>query len=261
MAGGYFHSEGSSAENMRHVCRELPMHSYRFMSYNIHHGEGLDGRLDIERIAAVIKKAGPDVVGLQEVDCQTDRVGGRDELAELAADTGLTGVFCQSIIYRNGTYGNAILSRFPVRLQTHYALPGKELRSVLVCDLDLPTGGGLRFVTTHFDLDEEARLESVPVLLAFLKSLPKLPTVLSGDLNDLPGSAVLHAFARAGWNMASGDRFSPTYPANAPESRIDYLLFHDLPSSMSLEQTHVLAEATASDHRPIAAVLTVQTEG
>lgn len=38
----------------------------RVLIYNIHHGAGTDGRLDLERIAAVIRAQDPDVVLLQE---------------------------------------------------------------------------------------------------------------------------------------------------------------------------------------------------
>jgi endonuclease/exonuclease/phosphatase family metal-dependent hydrolase len=38
------------------------------LSYNIHSGVGLDGVLDLERIADVIAATGADVVALQEVD-------------------------------------------------------------------------------------------------------------------------------------------------------------------------------------------------
>ena len=40
----------------------------RLMSYNILHGKGADGKVDIARIAAVINRERPDFVGLQEVD-------------------------------------------------------------------------------------------------------------------------------------------------------------------------------------------------
>ncbi|WP_235782509.1 endonuclease/exonuclease/phosphatase family protein [Peribacillus psychrosaccharolyticus] len=38
------------------------------MSYNIHHGVGTDGQLDLGRIANVIKENGAEIIGLQEVD-------------------------------------------------------------------------------------------------------------------------------------------------------------------------------------------------
>ena len=40
----------------------------RLVAYNIHHGEGMDGKLDLERIARVIAAEKPDLVALQEVD-------------------------------------------------------------------------------------------------------------------------------------------------------------------------------------------------
>ena len=40
----------------------------RVASFNIHHGVGLDGKLDLDRIAEVVRSTGAEVVGLQEVD-------------------------------------------------------------------------------------------------------------------------------------------------------------------------------------------------
>lgn len=53
------------------------------MSYNIHHGEGPDKRLDLERIAKVITHARADIVGLQEIDRGCERTQKRDWPAEL----------------------------------------------------------------------------------------------------------------------------------------------------------------------------------
>ena len=40
----------------------------RVLTYNIHHGEGMDGVIDLERIANVIRQTEADLVALQEVD-------------------------------------------------------------------------------------------------------------------------------------------------------------------------------------------------
>src|ERR1043166_1240431 len=45
----------------------------RVMTYNIHVGVGMDKKLDLPRIAAVINKQHPDLVGLQEVDRGVER--------------------------------------------------------------------------------------------------------------------------------------------------------------------------------------------
>ena len=37
----------------------------RVLSYNIHHAEGTDGKLDLERVAGIIKSVRPDLDALQ----------------------------------------------------------------------------------------------------------------------------------------------------------------------------------------------------
>ena len=39
----------------------------RVMTYNIHHAEGLDGKVDLERIANVLRQSNADVIALQEL--------------------------------------------------------------------------------------------------------------------------------------------------------------------------------------------------
>ena len=45
----------------------------RVMTYNIHHAEGMDGNINLDRIASLIHSAKVDLVGLQEVDRDADR--------------------------------------------------------------------------------------------------------------------------------------------------------------------------------------------
>lgn len=51
----------------------------RVLSYNIHHAEGIDGKLDVARIARVIKDCQPDLVALQEVDKLVERTESIDQ--------------------------------------------------------------------------------------------------------------------------------------------------------------------------------------
>src|SRR2546423_9106453 len=71
-----------------------PRHQLRVMTFNMHTGIGEDGRLDLDRTAAVIRDSGADVVGLQEVDQHwAARSEFRDEAAELAARLSMPAVF------------------------------------------------------------------------------------------------------------------------------------------------------------------------
>jgi endonuclease/exonuclease/phosphatase family metal-dependent hydrolase len=223
------------------------------MSFNIRHGEGMDGRLDLARTASVIRSSQADLVAVQEVDRGTRRAGGADQLAELEVLTGLRGAFVRSIDYQGGAYGNAILSRFPIVAERNCPLPGKEPRSLLACDVELPSGRLLRFACTHLDLDEGQRLASVPLLDSFLERLPTMPTLLCGDLNSCPDSPVLAAFRRSGWQLAAGCGVSATYPADVPDICIDYVLHKHVPAGQAVSCVPNVLEPMASDHCPIAA--------
>src|SRR5687768_9961267 len=67
--------------------------TFRVMTYNIHHGEGVDGKLDLERIATLIQQERADLVALQEVDRGVTRTAKRDLAKELAELTDMHHVF------------------------------------------------------------------------------------------------------------------------------------------------------------------------
>src|SRR5947208_259558 len=69
----------------------------RVMTYNIHVGVGMDKKLDLQRIAEVINRERPDLVGLQEVDRGVKRTEGKDEIAELAALTRMQYAFAPNL--------------------------------------------------------------------------------------------------------------------------------------------------------------------
>src|SRR3954447_17269340 len=93
---------------------DLP-HEIRIVTYNIHHGEGIDGKFDLKRIADVVMAEKPDVVAFQEVDQGTKRASGVDQPAEFEKLTGMKVVFGRNIDYDGGGYGTAVLTNLPIR--------------------------------------------------------------------------------------------------------------------------------------------------
>ncbi len=231
------------------------------LSYNIHHGEGTDGRVDLERIAAVIRAQSPDLVALQEVDRATRRTGGVDQLQTLACLLGMQPVFGRTIDYQGGMYGNGVLTRLPVNGFANRALPftpGREPRGVLQLHVYTgPTESGhflFRVFATHLDVAEADRLKAVEALPDWVAEEPDTPTLLLGDLNALPGSAPMARLLASGWSVAGEPGAHPTFPARDPQRQIDYILFRPAHRWRVLE-VWVPEEAVASDHRPIAARL------
>ena len=47
----------------------------KIITFNVAHGRGMDGKVDLQRQAEVIKEYKPDIVFLQEVDMYTKRAG------------------------------------------------------------------------------------------------------------------------------------------------------------------------------------------
>ena len=134
------------------ACASEP-ETLRILSYNIHHGEGTDGRFDLERIAGVIDSVKPDLVALQEVDRETRRSSGVDQAAELGRLTGMTAIFGPAMPYQGGEYGDAVLSRRRPSESGHLALPAAanhEPRVATHVTIELE-GGAVTFASTHLD--------------------------------------------------------------------------------------------------------------
>jgi endonuclease/exonuclease/phosphatase family metal-dependent hydrolase len=221
------------------------------LTYNIHHGEGTDTQLDLERIARIIRTENPDLVALQEVDEKTERTANVSQAAELARLTGLHHAFGKAMDYHGGAYGQAILSRWPITETKVHQLPqrsGREPRIVLITKIESPHGA-LTFATTHLDHQlEEVRLDQARELNKILAE-SKTPALLCGDFNAGPESSAMK-FLSEHWLDTAGDRAANTIPASNPRKRIDYILASPK-NRWTTETSRVLEEPIASDHRPV----------
>jgi endonuclease/exonuclease/phosphatase family metal-dependent hydrolase len=253
----------------------------RVLTYNIHHGEGRDGRFDLFRLAEVMRGAQPDLIALQEVDRWTERAGGVDQLAELAALLGMHAEFGRAIDLAGGQYGVAILSRWPMQDVENRPLPaseGYEKRTALTVRVRAGEAGPwIRFSSTHLDnsRDVEEKLAQARRLNELLAVDDDL-SLLAGDFNARPGTDVI-AILEERWTIAlpdvppaSPDGPSPTPPNGAPAGsgaggpggpgqqrrgpRGDFVLLRPTDRWRVLE-SRSLDEQVASDHRPVLTVL------
>lgn len=224
----------------------------RVLSYNIHHGEGVDGKLDLQRIASVIQSVHPDIVALQEVDVQVKRSQSVDQAAELGKLTGMKHAFGGNIDLQGGKYGNAVLAQSALQVVANHRLPNidnGEQRGVLEVTIN-HQGRPLRVLATHFDhrRDARERLESVAMVNELAATDPNAPALLVGDLNAPFDSDVLQQVSKA-WQRTNSASL-PTIPVAHPERQIDFILTFPA-NAWEVVTARVLDEAVASDHRAI----------
>jgi endonuclease/exonuclease/phosphatase family metal-dependent hydrolase len=210
----------------------------RILSYNIHHAEGVDKKLDVERIAKVILSVKPDIVALQEVDQNATRSLSVDQPAELARLCSMNVEFGANIPLQGGHYGNVILSRFPIN---QHSKVSDDSESVV-------------FFATHLDhrRDDRERVASARGINKLASVYGNRSMFLAGDLNDVIGSPTLDEFD-AEWTRTNATPL-PTIPVTAPQRQIDFVLYRPA-NRWKVIEVKVLDEVVASDHRGILAVL------
>ena len=233
---------------------DLPTRQLRVMTYNIHHGEGTDGRIDLERIAKVIRDAKPDLVALQEVDKNVKRSGEVDQTSELAQLTQMNGRFGKQIPYEGGDYGQAVLSRFPVSELTVHWLPGEPERQRRIAVAGVVDLGNRKvvFASTHLHHNNVEFREQQATALNDLFRDSEHPVILAGDLNAYPESRVLEILEQRWTNTTAKTTNCFTFPAVVPKHQIDYVMYQpQLTTRLISRKAVVINESLASDHCPL----------
>ena len=225
----------------------------RVFSYNIKHGQGMDGEINLERVAAVIAQKKPDLVALQEVDKNCRRSGNRDIAAELGKLLGMEHRFGKSIDHDGGEYGVAVLSKLPITGLNHYKLPGGDERRTAL-EVQVTVKGSetpVSFVSVHNDWSTEAvRLGQVAALLDGLKKV-KHPVILAGDFNGELEDGSMKLLVKEGWTVLDKNGVK-TAPSDVPKVEIDFVVTRGLDAK--LIEHAAIEERVVSDHWPIFAV-------
>jgi endonuclease/exonuclease/phosphatase family metal-dependent hydrolase len=152
------------------------------VSYNVHGCVGWDAKADPARVAAVLAEVGGDIVALQEVPV-LDK-GGELFLNRVAALTGLKAIAGAELLGHFAHYGNALLTRFPLKRMSTLDLgvQGREPRGAIHVELDC---GPARMIViaTHLGLSPAERRTQIQRILPVVTQ-QKCPVALLGDINE-----------------------------------------------------------------------------
>ena len=225
----------------------------RVMTYNIHHGVGMDKIYDLERIAKIINESGADLIAIQEVDKLTDRVKGVNVAADLAELTGMFYSFGKAIDFQNGQYGLMILSKWPLYDIALTKLPtakGCEQRIALSALVDVEGLGEIRFISTHLQYkSSEQRYVQAEKINEVFGNPDVTPCIIAGDFNSGFGSPAFGVLSEA-WDVKTKVDMGDTYPADMPNIQIDHIMTSgDI--KLKAMGAKVLENVVESDHRPV----------
>ncbi|MEM7164981.1 MAG: glycoside hydrolase domain-containing protein [Planctomycetota bacterium] len=245
----------------------------RVLSYNIHHGRGTDGNFDYDRLASVIRRTNPDLVALQEVDRNTRRVDGVDQAALLGQKLRMHAAFGEAMPYSGGSYGEAILSRFPLLSNETHKLgcaAGQEPRAALSVTVAPwgKSGPTVQFTGTHLcHQSQQTRTQQVQEVVAAIAGWSG-PAILAGDFNFAPDSAPYEVLAtsESAWSDVARrlGREQPTFGANLVKvqrsQRID-MVWNRRGRGLIARAIEVVEEPLASDHLPVLVVFELAGTG
>lgn len=236
----------------------------KVVTFNIHHGRGIDGKLKLSRIAEVIEKSEADLVGLNEVDRYFSRRSDyMDQVSWLAKQLKMNHVFGASLTIKSrGTtmlrqYGNALLSRYPIISEENHPLDfysgmieGRALLEINV----LIHEQLLKIYVTHLSLNPLLHKKQTDFIVNKIVN-DHQPVIILGDWNMRPGGR--------GWNTITGHladvcyetgkALCYTFPSFRPKLQLDYIFAS---RNINIASVEVIKKIhSASDHLPLKATL------
>lgn len=159
------------------------------VTFNMCHGEGLDGKIDVRRQACFIRNYKPDIIFLQEIDMYTKRAYHKNQLYTFSKYSGLPyramGI---NIKYENGFYGDGLLTRFPIEYSANYlspiTSPEHEQRGLLCNKISFGTSK-LNLFSVHLSTNKKERTLACRELLKITSKINKNEgIIIAGDFNN-----------------------------------------------------------------------------
>ena len=241
----------------------------RVGTYNILHGADYphrlatgEDRVELSLAERALREMELDFCGLNEVRNQEKVVGLCHQARYLAERLGYHYAFARAIDHLGGEYGNALLSRYPIKSVTPHpiVIPKEERiagvryedRVALEAILDVE-GRELGVIVTHFGLHRD-EIALAAETVASLAEGCSLPLIVTGDFNVTPDDPAIMRLKRVLCDTADGfDGDFQTFPSHAPEKKIDYIMAKGDVTVRAFAARNILS----SDHKPLFAELEV----
>jgi len=246
----------------------------RLVTFNIAHGRGLTPiqgltsprklRVNLRRIADLLGRLGADLVALQEIDECSVWSGSFDHLDYLRAHAGFPHAAFGINNRRSGlvslSYGNAVLSRFPISETETIAFGKRRLGEKGFLFVEIDVGGRIvPLVNLHLHFgSRRRRLVQLDHLVTWLRGKERergaawsVPPIVCGDFNnpdtrDDATAALLSHLGDYG-DYALHPLLGRTFPSPLPRRALDFVF---IPPGCRMVRSEVV-RSFLSDHRPV----------
>jgi endonuclease/exonuclease/phosphatase family metal-dependent hydrolase len=199
----------------------------RIVAYNIHHGCDINEKLQLTSIADLIKKSKAQIVGLEEVDSVCKRSENTDQAKILATLTGMHYAYVRHFAFDGGSYGLALLSKYPISGLVNNRLPvltdeNGNTRAFLTATLQLSKKEQLMVGVVHLDYRNDDSRATQSRIIVNMFANKKIPVLFLGDLNAAPDSKPIVNLK--GLFTDTNQSGYLTFPSDHPKEKIDYIM-------------------------------------
>ena len=224
----------------------------KIMTYNVQSGRDAWGQLHLDGCAATINEVQPDVCVLNEVRVGCIGSGRLDQPAEIGKATGMYHAFAKAIPFDGGSYGIALLSKYPIVKFEVFPVPALpeetqarnyEARVLERAELDI-NGQTIVVYGSHFGLTGRERVNATKLVLEKVP-FETLPTLLMGDFNMTPDDSLIAQLEEKLINTGK-DSLELTHHTLNMRDTIDYIFVND---KIKVTASYVKF-SYASDHLP-----------
>lgn len=237
------------------------MNKIRIATYNIHKCVGIDRKFSPERIAGVLREIDADVIALQEVLCHNNSEKREHQAEFLAEELGTDFFLGENRRIQGGLYGNAVLSRLPVKHSQNFdiSIRKREPRGCLLTEISLGgTHETLQFFNVHLGTSFFERRQQVHKLLhAHVLEHTKFAgkRIVAGDFNEWTKGLTTKLFKTKFQAVEAKAHLgrARTFPGILPVFHLDHIYFD---KNFRLTDAFLHKSKTAlvaSDHLPIVA--------
>lgn len=224
------------------------------MTFNIQQGYDIAGNVNFVPAAEMLAASKATIIGLQETDTLRVSAANRDVVQWLAQRLHMYSYFGPPT--RDSTFGNALLSAYPIIKAQSIILPSSgELAVLLVTVVRLPQTS-INVLVAHFGEKEFDRNQQAIATAKIIRSLTGA-TLLLGDFNSVPNSFPIQTIINEGLRDAYADTHQNQHVATTigrnPQT-IDFIFYR----GFRLKTVRVLEIGAIADHKPVIASLLME---